>query len=103
MGAIVVLGAAYLPEVLSSGKLAESSAAASVPSEGRPKLTFEFDELLRNSQIVVDPQPYQSEPAAIPQPSSRPGADTAARAAAPTGAVSPWPSAVTARSRSARP
>jgi cell division protein FtsN len=93
MGAIVVLGAAYLPELLGRGEGAESPVTtASVPSEGRPKLTFEFDELLRNSQIVVDPQPYLSEPATAPQAPSRPGAETAARTAGPA-AATPTPGA----------
>ncbi|MEQ8857084.1 MAG: SPOR domain-containing protein [Pseudomonadales bacterium] len=63
MGAVVVLGAAYLPELLSRPDTEATVPAAAVP-EARPKLTFEFDELLRNSRVTADPEPYASEPAA---------------------------------------
>ncbi len=58
LGAVVVLGAAYLPELLP----ADGPAPTPAP-EVRPRLTFEFDELLRNSQVTADPEPYASVPA----------------------------------------
>jgi cell division protein FtsN len=61
MGAVVVLSAAYLPELMSlDDSNAEPPAAG--PAEPRPALTFEFDDLLRNSQITANPEPYLSEP-----------------------------------------
>lgn len=60
MGAVVVLGAAYLPELLAT---ADTPPAQPAPSAGEsPKLTFEFDDLLRNSRVTADPEPYLSEP-----------------------------------------
>jgi hypothetical protein len=61
MGAVVVLGAAYLPELMSA---AESNAQPPPTSavDTRPQLTFEFDDLLRNSRVTADPEPYVSEP-----------------------------------------
>lgn len=61
MGALVVLGAAYLPELSSSETTAGPPPAAGAP-ENRPTLTFEFDDLLRNGQVTADPGPYVSEP-----------------------------------------
>lgn len=61
MGAVVVLGAAYLPELLGSPSPA-ASAPGPVP-ESQPQLTFEFDDLLRNSRVTADPEPYESAPA----------------------------------------
>jgi hypothetical protein len=65
MGAVVVLSAAYLPEFMGSGPSAaepQTAAAAEAP----PRLTFEFDDLLRNSRVIADPEPYRSEPQAPP-------------------------------------
>lgn len=61
MGAIVVLSAAYLPEFLGSGPSAPEAQTAAAP-EAPPRLTFEFDDLLRNSRVIADPEPYRSEP-----------------------------------------
>jgi hypothetical protein len=62
MGAVVVLGAAYLPELMSTGEPAAQPPAAGV-ADPRPALTFEFDDLLRNSRVTADPEPYLSAPA----------------------------------------
>jgi cell division septation protein DedD len=59
MGAIVVLGAAYLPEML-GGPAREPGPA--MATDQRPKLTFEFDHLLRNNEVAADPEPYVSPP-----------------------------------------
>lgn len=91
MGALVVLGAAYLPEWLGQERpgLAAAGTGSSAASENRPQLTFEFDDLLRNSQIVVDPQPYAGTPPgrtgnagapATAQPAPQPAATAAAAA-----------------------
>lgn len=61
MGAVIVLGAAYLPELL-GGSEASSTPAREPAVESRPQLTFEFDDLLKNSRITADPEPYRSEP-----------------------------------------
>lgn len=61
IGAVVVLGAAYLPELIGGPETrAAPTAAGNVKPE--PELTFEFDHLLRNSQITADPAIYASEP-----------------------------------------
>jgi cell division protein FtsN len=60
MGAVVVLGAAYLPELM--GGPARAPGLPATPADARPKLTFEFDNLLRNSEVAADPEPYQSAP-----------------------------------------
>lgn len=64
LGAIVVLGAAYLPELLGrrGAPLASAPAAPAGTAPSR-ELTFEFDDLLRNSRVAADPEPYASEPA----------------------------------------
>lgn len=63
MGAVVVLGAAYLPELLGDSAAAGRDAVpAAAALEARPNLTFEFDQLLRNSRVTADPEPYLSEP-----------------------------------------
>lgn len=54
LGAIVVLTAAYAPEFLSRGP-AEGPADAPAAA---PEVTFEFDNLLRNSQVNADPEAY---------------------------------------------
>lgn len=70
MGAVVVLGAAYLPELLHRDDASAAAGGRAVgTAEARPQLTFEFDELLRNSRVTADPEPYLSEPA-------EPAADT---------------------------
>jgi cell division protein FtsN len=61
MGAVVVLGAAYLPEVMNRDGPMTAPTAGNAPAT-RPELTFEFDDLLRNSRITADPQAYASEP-----------------------------------------
>jgi cell division protein FtsN len=60
---VVVLGAAYLPEIMSRDGSVAPPTATSAPAP-RPELTFEFDHLLRNSRVTADPQPYASEPEA---------------------------------------
>jgi cell division septation protein DedD len=60
MGAVVVLGAAYLPELL--GGPVRDPGLPAAPADTRPKLTFEFDHLLRNSEVAADPEPYHSAP-----------------------------------------
>ena len=61
MGAVVVLGAAYLPELIGSETI-EAAPVTGMPEAARPQLTFEFDDLLRNSRVTADPEPYASEP-----------------------------------------
>jgi len=61
MGAVVVLGAAYLPELMGGDTRTIAPAASTVP-DAPPALTFEFDDLLRNSRVTADPEPYVSEP-----------------------------------------
>lgn len=61
MGAVVVLGAAYLPEILTASGSGTRTPTAAAAVE-TPQLTFEFDDLLRNSQVTANPEPYQSEP-----------------------------------------
>lgn len=75
MGAVVVLGAAYLPEMM--GGPARDPALPGPPSDMRPKLTFEFDHLLRNSEVAADPEPYHSAPRHRTSPLAA-GADTVA-------------------------
>ncbi|HEX7037627.1 MAG TPA: SPOR domain-containing protein [Pseudomonadales bacterium] len=60
MGAAVVLGAAYLPELLGGENPAEPTAPAAAAPE--PELTFEFDDLLRNSRVTADPDIYATDP-----------------------------------------
>lgn len=60
MGAVIVLGAAYLPELLGRDAGATPTTAPASKDEPR-KLEFEFDDLLRNSRVVADPEPYASE------------------------------------------
>lgn len=63
MGAVVVLGAAYLPELLGDPAAVREAPAVAVV-DARPELTFEFDQLLRNSRVIADPEPYFSAPRA---------------------------------------
>ncbi len=80
MGAVVVLGAAYLPELLggpAGGSSTPAPAAAAPAADQAPKLTFEFDDLLRNSRVVADPEPYRSEP----EPASSAGEEIMLQAA----------------------
>ncbi len=68
LGAIIVLIAAYAPEFL-SGALpsgsnagetkAERSLSPGASTEDSPEVTFEFDNLLRNSQVTADPGAYE--------------------------------------------
>lgn len=94
MGAIVVLGFGYLPELMSADPAEAAAGTAAPAAETRPQLTFEFDDLLRNSQVIADPEPYRSDPppAAAPAPAGIP--DTTA-AAAPV-ATAPAVTAATA-------
>jgi len=62
MGAVVVLSAAYLPELFEDNDAAGPPQAAAA-ADTTPRLTFEFDDLLRNSRVTADPEPYVSEPA----------------------------------------
>jgi hypothetical protein len=97
MGAVVVLGAAYLPEML-GGPARETVAAPPAPVDTRPTLTFEFDHLLRNSEVTADPEPYVSAPrvrrgstttpeAAVGAAEAAVGAAEAAPVPGPAGAV----------------
>lgn len=65
LGAVIVLGAAYLPEFVGSRDAAADDPAAAAAAEpvAAPQLTFEFDDLLKNSRVTADPEPYASEPA----------------------------------------
>ncbi|MFW6092949.1 MAG: SPOR domain-containing protein [Pseudomonadota bacterium] len=64
LGAVIVLGTAYLPELLSSDEPAGPPAdTGAADNAERPELTFEFDDLLRNSKVTADPEPYRSEAA----------------------------------------
>ncbi len=70
MGAVVVLGVAYLPELLGESVWpADGAGTASAPGADaasaaeEPRVVFEFDDLLRNSRVAADPEPYVSEPA----------------------------------------
>lgn len=80
MGAIVVLGFGYLPELMSADPAEAAAGAAAPAAETRPQLTFEFDDLLRNSQVIADPEPYRSDPppTAAPAPSGSPETTAAA-------------------------
>ncbi len=64
LGAVIVLGAAYLPEFV-DGRDPASGEPATTAAEpvAAPQLTFEFDDLLKNSRVTADPEPYASEPA----------------------------------------
>ena len=62
MGAVVVLGAAYLPELLGGENQAAQPAAPAAAATPEPELTFEFDDLLRNSRVTADPEIYASSP-----------------------------------------
>ncbi len=64
MGAVVVLGAGYLPELLRRTPSDATASTADPANPHPPELTFQFDDLLRNSQVNADPQPYESGPAA---------------------------------------
>ena len=57
LGAIVVLTAAYAPEFFSS---APAERPADAPAAA-PEVTFEFDNLLRNSQVSANPEAYVAE------------------------------------------
>ena len=56
-GAIVVLLAAYLPEWMNDQPSNPAVAGKSAP--GSPNVTFEFPDLLKDSEIQVDTTPYQ--------------------------------------------
>ncbi len=65
MGALIVLGAAYLPELVGhDGAAPAGHSTPAAATDDRPELTFEFDDLLRNSRVVADPTRYESEPRA---------------------------------------
>jgi cell division protein FtsN len=66
-GAIVVLLAAYLPEWI--GTETSTSSETATASSVRPKVTFEFPDLLKDSEIQVDTSAYESTP---PDPSAKP-------------------------------
>jgi hypothetical protein len=66
MGALLVLGAAYVPELLENDAPPTAASASARPADSPPQLTFEFDDLLRNSQVVADPPPAQEVPEARP-------------------------------------
>jgi cell division protein FtsN len=107
MGAVVVLGAAYLPELLGS-PARDAGAAVAAPADSRPTLTFEFDHLLRNSEVAVDPEPYVSAPrvrrsAAPAEAAVTEAAPTAAAPAAPGAATQPAPATATAPPAAAPP
>lgn len=72
MGAVMVLGVAYLPELLGSpmwqaadgaGAPATAGAETAAGAGEAPQVEFEFDDLLRNSRVAANPEPYVSEPA----------------------------------------
>lgn len=89
MGAVVVLGFGYLPELMSADAPQAATGGAAPAAEAKPQLTFEFDDLLRNSQVIADPEPYRSDPppAATPAPAGTPNdaaTATAGTASAPT-------------------
>ena len=65
LGAVIVLGAAYLPEFVAGRDAAAGDPATTPAAEpaAPPQLTFEFDDLLKNSRVTADPEPYASEPA----------------------------------------
>lgn len=73
LGAIIVIGTAYLPELLPSllqrgSSLASQASAAEGPgsviaalqpeASERPQLRFEFDELLRHDEVAAEPEHY---------------------------------------------
>lgn len=60
-GAIIVLLAAYLPEWMGSDPGNISKAEGKGPNT--PAITFEFPDLLKDSEIQVDTAPYQGTPA----------------------------------------
>jgi cell division protein FtsN len=95
MGAVVVLGAAYLPEML--GGPAREPVTAGAPDQ-RPKLTFEFDNLLRNNEVAADPEPYVSAPRVRTTP-----AEVAAQPARPDELALPIDPAPVASAPPARP
>lgn len=61
VGAAIVVLAAYGPELLTSPETTASSPAQ--PTQTKPKLEFEFPDLLRQTEVTADPEPY-----AVPAP-----------------------------------
>ncbi len=59
LGAMVVLIAAYAPEFLSGANSEETKAQLAPTPETSPEVTFEFDNLLRNSKVTADPGAYE--------------------------------------------
>jgi len=59
-GAIVVLLAAYLPEWIGTNPSVSSESATT--SSVKPRVTFEFPDLLKDSEIQVDTSAYESRP-----------------------------------------
>ncbi len=60
VGAAVIIAAAYAPELLQPRPQATP---APEPTAAAPQVEFEFDKLLRDSEVKADPEPY-----AVPEP-----------------------------------
>ena len=55
----MVLIAAYAPEFLSGANSGGTKAQLAPSPEAAPEVTFEFDNLLRNSKVTADPGAYE--------------------------------------------
>ena len=66
-GAIIVLLAAYLPEWINTEPMSTAKTATSASENA--KVTFEFPDLLKDSEIQVDTSAYESRP---PDPAAKP-------------------------------
>jgi cell division protein FtsN len=56
---MVILIAAYAPEFLSGSNSGETKSQLAPSPEASPEVTFEFDNLLRNSKVTADPGAYE--------------------------------------------
>ena len=60
VGAIVVLVAAYAPEIVGTSTPAQNSV---VETQEAPKIRFEFPDLLKNNEVAANPETYSAPPA----------------------------------------
>jgi hypothetical protein len=57
VGAVVVLVAAYAPEIIGTSTAAKN---AVVETQETPKIRFEFPDLLKNNEVAANPETYSA-------------------------------------------